>query len=91
MDTNTIRVISRIFNLNSEKARKLNDKKLYKKINNFVIKGNSKEINYALLDFAAIICKSKNPLCDKCVIRDYCRQYNDKQAKKINYKKSRRV
>lgn len=32
----------------------------------------SKEINWAILDFAAIICKARRPLCEVCFLSDTC-------------------
>jgi A/G-specific adenine glycosylase len=33
---------------------------------------NSKEINWAILDFAAIICKAQKPLCNECIFLKDC-------------------
>ncbi len=35
----------------------------------------SKEINWAILDFAALICKSQNPSCFNCVLKAKCSFY----------------
>lgn len=32
-----------------------------------------RDYNYAVLDFTMNICKTRNPLCQKCVLRDDCR------------------
>ena len=32
----------------------------------------AKEINWAILDFAALICKPRNPLCHKCPLQKNC-------------------
>jgi A/G-specific adenine glycosylase len=34
--------------------------------------GPDAEFNYALLDHGAIICRSEQPQCDICVLRDHC-------------------
>lgn len=36
----------------------------------------SKEINWAILDYASIICKKTNPLCNLCVLRRKCLFYS---------------
>jgi len=36
----------------------------------------SKELNWAILDFAALICKSKNPLCNTCTLSIRCQYFN---------------
>jgi A/G-specific adenine glycosylase len=35
----------------------------------------SKEINWAILDFAALVCKANKPLCKACLIRAECHYY----------------
>lgn len=40
----------------------------------------AKEINWAILDFAATICKPK-PLCDSCPLIKKCKHYKDDQVK----------
>ncbi len=32
----------------------------------------AKEINWAILDFAALICKARNPLCHQCPLQNDC-------------------
>lgn len=36
---------------------------------------NAKEINWAILDFAAITCKVKKPNCEKCIFKEKCSYY----------------
>lgn len=42
----------------------------------------SKEINWAILDFAAMVCKARKPLCETCLLRNKCLYY--KQFVKID-------
>jgi len=72
LDTNTIRILNRVFDIQSNKARPRNDKELQSKLNDIIPQNDSRSFNYALLDFAALICKSKNPYCQKCIINDIC-------------------
>jgi A/G-specific adenine glycosylase len=30
------------------------------------------EINWAVLDFAALVCKARRPLCQECPVNHYC-------------------
>ena len=71
IDVNMSRVLERYFG-----KRKMADirydpylQKLSYKIVNHV---KAKEINWAILDFAALICKSKSPLCHKCPLQIKC-------------------
>lgn len=36
---------------------------------------NSKELNWAILDFAALVCKKLNPLCKDCLFISSCKHY----------------
>lgn len=72
VDTNFIRIIDRIFGFKSEKSRARNDKKIWEFATMLIPKGKSKEFNLAALDFAAVLCKSKNPKCDMCPLIKYC-------------------
>lgn len=35
----------------------------------------SREINWAILDFAATICKARTPLCERCLFSSICKFY----------------
>lgn len=37
----------------------------------------SKHINWAILDFAAIVCKARKPHCETCILNDTCKFYNE--------------
>lgn len=37
---------------------------------------NSKDMNWAILDFAAAICKARNPLCLECPINSLCKYFS---------------
>lgn len=74
LDVNMARVVERLF-----RPRKLADirydpylQQLAKRIVNHP---KSKELNWAILDFAAIICKARVPLCEKCFLNTYCNYY----------------
>ena len=42
---------------------------------------NSKEINWAILDFGAKICLKNNPKCRKCPLSTFCRYYQNYSSK----------
>lgn len=79
LDTNTIRILARVFDIKSDKARPRNDKNLQNQLNKVIPKNKSKIFNYALLDFAALICTAENPNCGKCVISRICFYYSNKE------------
>lgn len=79
LDTNTIRILARVFDIKSDKARPRNDKNLQNELNKVIPKNKSKIFNYALLDFAALICTAENPNCRKCLISRICFYYSNKE------------
>lgn len=78
IDVNMSRVLERFFG-----PRKMADirydpylQELSKKVVNHP---NSKEINWAILDFAALVCKALKPLHNECPLRAYCLFYKTKE------------
>ncbi|MEM3449676.1 MAG: hypothetical protein QXI12_02110 [Candidatus Methanomethyliaceae archaeon] len=75
VDTNFIRVIERVFSLKPSRARARNDKKLWEFAHSLLPRGRSREFNFAILDFASIICRSKKPKHALCPIVHVCEFY----------------
>jgi A/G-specific adenine glycosylase len=75
MDSNMIRVMERVLDIASDKKRARTDRKLWKKAALLMPEENPKEYNWGVLDFAALICKSKKPKCDQCLMNDICVYY----------------
>ena len=87
IDGNVKRVFSRILNKNENK---INFSKLIEinKKNLFKIKRNS-DFAEALMEFGALICKSKEPKCKKCTIKNMCKYF--KSDKKFNQTKKLKI
>ncbi|MBV4414666.1 hypothetical protein [Clostridium tyrobutyricum] len=70
VDTNIARIFNRILDLNlkGEVRRK---KEIIKYACIYFDTENSRQYAYAILDFAAAICKSIDPLCDVCPVNKY--------------------
>lgn len=71
LDTNTVRICGRLLGISvtdgsrrSEKFRKL--------LEALVDTTHPREFNYALLDHGALICRSRNPLCTECSVKEHC-------------------
>lgn len=75
VDTNAIRVVSRVFNFVSSKARARNDMKIWKLVRSLVPRGKSRDFNFAILDFASLVCRAGNPKCNICPFTDACAFY----------------
>lgn len=71
LDVNMARVLERFFG-----PRKLSDIRydpyLQELAHNIVYHADIQEINWAILDFGALICKTNNPLCVKCPLNYNC-------------------
>jgi len=78
VDTNIIRIYGRIFGVKSNTSRPHTDKKLWEFAEEMLPKNNYIEYNYALLDFASDICKTKSPKCKICPIITICKEYKEK-------------
>lgn len=72
IDTNTIRVIGRIFDLETKDSSRRNSK-FQRLIADLLDPKNPREYNYALLDLAHLICLKKQvPHCQDCPVLSYC-------------------
>jgi len=77
IDTNFLRLFSRFDNLKSSYSNKKDDKdlifeikKYYKTVRNY------RDHNFAVLDFSSQMCKSRNPNCQKCCLKNKCFYFN---------------
>jgi A/G-specific adenine glycosylase len=73
VDTNVIRMYSRLFNFKSIKKRPRDDKELWNFAKHMLPSDKIQDYNYAILDYASLVCKAKKPLCEKCIFLKYCR------------------
>jgi A/G-specific adenine glycosylase len=71
IDANVCRVIERLFGLKpiGEARRDLRFRRAAQRL---VPKRKARELNWAIIDLAAIICTPKNPKCDKCPLEEVC-------------------
>ncbi|MDP1811728.1 MAG: hypothetical protein Q8K66_10040 [Sediminibacterium sp.] len=75
LDVNMARLIERYFGKRTMADIRYDphlQKLCYKVVNH----QRAKEINWAILDYAAIICKAQNPLCTACELRAKCLYFN---------------
>ena len=87
VDGNVKRVFARYLN---KKESKINFEKLinYNKKNLFITNRNSDFVE-AIMEFGALICKSKNPKCSHCCLNKSCRYL--KSSNKIKNNKRKRI
>jgi A/G-specific adenine glycosylase len=72
IDTNTVRVVGRVFGLEIKDSSRRN--RLFRELIAFLVDPNEpRAYNYALLDLADQVCmKKRAPECEKCPIQKYC-------------------
>lgn len=71
VDANVCRIIGRLFGMEARgEARR--DPEFREAAQRMVPEGRAKEFNWAMIDFAALVCASKNPKCDKCPLLKLC-------------------
>ena len=74
LDTNVIRIIDRFFGIKSSRSRPRTDPALWSVANQILPRRTDicKKWNYALLDFAALVCTHYQPNCDLCTLHRCC-------------------
>lgn len=71
LDVNMSRVLSRFFYPKESKDVR-NDKLIQELAHNVVNVKACKELNWAILDYAAIVCKAHKPKCNECKLSSKC-------------------
>ena len=86
LDGNIERLLKRILNLKTEKEIKKENLHKEKKV--FGQTSRSNDYVQALMEIGALLCKPKNPNCEKCPITKYCLSFKrqDFEIKKKNKK-----
>ncbi len=71
LDTNTVRVIGRIFGIKiTDSSRR--SKKFYKIMQDIVLCEEPRRLSLSMLDFAAIVCTATNPKHEICPVNSIC-------------------
>jgi A/G-specific adenine glycosylase len=77
LDTNIVRILQRVFDIKSEKARARTDEKLWSFVGRITPIGKSRDLNLSLLDHGALVCTAKKPKCDACPVNDLCTAFRN--------------
>lgn len=72
VDGNVIRVLSRLFGIEKAYDRPEGKQAIHKKADELIDQNAPGTYNQAIMDFGAMICVPKNPLCRKCPFKEYC-------------------
>ena len=86
LDGNIERLLKRILNLKTEKEIKKENLQKEKKVFGKTVRSN--DYVQALMEIGSLLCKPKNPNCEKCPITKYCLSFKRKdfEIKKKNKK-----
>jgi A/G-specific adenine glycosylase len=77
VDGNVIRILSRYFGITSP-ANTSQGKKIYAELAQSLLpEENAATYNQAIMDFGAVICKPRNPLCNQCVQKKECQAFQN--------------
>ena len=83
LDVNMARVVERFF-----EPRKLADIRTDPVLQSYgrliLPRSKVKEFNWAVLDFAAAVCRSRDPKCSECPVSRHCNYFNRGSRKKRN-------
>lgn len=75
LDGNIRRVLARVFNLEIPARSPAGEKQLWHWAQDNLPAGSGGEYNQALMDLAASICLPRNPHCQECPLKTFCRAY----------------
>ncbi len=72
VDTNVIRIMTRVFSIKSRKRRPHTDPKLWDLVASLIPSGKARSFNIALLDLGRSLCLPQNPKCSECPLVSVC-------------------
>ncbi len=86
VDGNVIRVLSRIFGVDTPYDTPLGKKQFQELAQELLIKENPSVYNQAIMEFGAMQCKPKSPSCSVCPMQGFCEAYNNNTIAKLPVK-----
>jgi len=76
VETNTARVLARLFNLRESIDSDPGRRTLWQHATRLLPKSGAATFNSALLDFGALMCVARTPKCDVCPVKAFCHAKN---------------
>jgi A/G-specific adenine glycosylase len=76
VEANTARVLARLFDFRKPIDSRSGRKTLWQHAAHLLPKSGAQTFNSALLDLGALICVARNPKCDLCPVKTFCRAKN---------------
>lgn len=78
VDANVCRVIERVFGIIA-KGEARRDHRFRSLAQEMVPSGKARQFNWAMIDFAALVCASRNPKHDICPMNNFCSYYQKRK------------
>jgi A/G-specific adenine glycosylase len=72
VDTNIRRVIQRVFDVRGDPARSAVQREIWRWAEALIPEKRAETFNQALMDFGALVCTARNPVCLPCEVRNVC-------------------
>lgn len=86
VDGNVIRFIARLLGHAGDMASKKNIDLVRQDAQLLIQPAPPAEFNQAIMEFGALVCTAKNPLCASCIFMDTCRAYATSRVSDIPFK-----
>lgn len=86
VDGNVIRLVSRLFDVDIAYDTSAGQKAIRALANEFLDKADSATHNQAVMEFGALHCTPKNPLCESCTLQDHCVAFAQGKVSMLPYK-----
>jgi len=72
VDTNAIRVVTRVFSITSRRSRPHTDPGLWTIVASLIPSGDARRFNLAILDLGSSLCLHTSPKCLECPLLELC-------------------
>jgi len=89
VDGNVYRVLSRIFNDNTDISSGKGQKHFFALASELIDTKRPADYNQAIMEFGALYCTPKSPNCSDCIFVDKCMAFEKKTVSDLPYKKAK--
>ncbi len=86
LDANVERILARLHLIKQPLNKKKNELKKISSL--YVSKKSSNKLIQSFMDYGSLVCLPRFPVCEKCVIKEYCKAYKANIQNLVPFKKS---
>ncbi len=91
VDGNVIRVVSRLAGMDGDPGSKIFRQKIRLWMEEAMVGLVPGDFNQAVMEFGALQCLPRNPICGNCPLQKYCRAYQEKRTDQLPSPKTRKA